>query len=151
MLLRLFISFIAMSAVACNGSSPVGPSPSRTIEAFISSLREHGLSASLDGVIAPEVNRFFSVPAHRIRADGSHISAFEYPTAEAAAAEAALISPGGQPSPTARITWVSTPQFYRQDRLIALYVGCSTHIRRSLEATLAKPFVIGATPCELAQ
>jgi hypothetical protein len=96
------------------------------------------------------VNGFFSVPARQVRVNAEQIRAFEYPSAEAAAAEARLISEDGQPSPTARITWVSTPRFYRQGSMIVLYVGCSTEILQALEATLGAPIVVGRTPCVIA-
>lgn len=101
----------------------------------------------MEGVISPNVNRFFSVPAHQIVIDSSRVSAFEYSSVEAAAGEAAMVSPDGQPNPVARITWVRTPRFYRQGRIIVLYVGCSTELIRALDEVMAAPFVIGVTPC----
>lgn len=79
----------------------------------------------------------------------ARLNVFEYASAEAAAREAALVSADGQPRATARLTWVSTPRFYRQDRLIVLYVGCSPDIVRALQATIGPPFVTGATPCRV--
>jgi hypothetical protein len=80
--------------------------------------------------------------------NGAHVSAFEYSSAEAAAADAALVRPDGQPSILSVITWVSTPRFYRQDRLIVLYVGCSTEVVQALDVTVGPAFVISRTPCE---
>ena len=62
-----------------------------------------------------------------------------------------LISEDGQPSPTTRITWVSTPRFYRQESLIVLYVGCSDVVTRALAATVGTPIVVGRTPCVTGQ
>ena len=64
---------------------------------------------SLAGQISPSVNGFFSVPAEQLRVNDSRVDAFVYPSAEAAAAEAAQISKDGQPAPNVRVTWVSIP------------------------------------------
>ena len=104
---------------------------------------------SLVGEISPEVNRFFSVPAHQVRVNEAQLSAFVYPSAEAAASEAARISEDGQPSPTMRVTWVSTPRFYRQDSLIVLYVGCAPEVVQALQATVGTPIAVGRTSCDL--
>ena len=105
------------------------------------------MSVTLDGSISPSANRFFSVPAQQIIINGSRVSAFEYPSEEAAILEAASVSPDAQPSPTARFLWVSTPRFYRQDRIIVFYVGCSAELIRALDDVMAAPFVIGPTSC----
>jgi hypothetical protein len=132
-------------AVSC--ANPVGPTSSATLDQFIQALRQQGLTVSVAGQISPEVNRFFSVPAHQIRANDAQVNAFVYPSAQDAATEAAAISADGQPSPTARITWVSTPRFYRQGALIALYVGCSAEIVQALQTTVGAPLAVGPTPC----
>jgi hypothetical protein len=113
----------------------------------VQALRQQGLSVSVTGQIPPEVNRFFSVPADQIRVNDGQVNAFVYATPQDAAREAAAISADGQPSPTARVTWVSTPRFYRQDSLIVLYVGCTAEITRALQQAVGAPIVVGSTPC----
>jgi hypothetical protein len=105
---------------------------------------------TLAGQIAPSVNGFFSVQAEQVRVNDSQVNAFVYPTADAAAAEAALISKDGQPSPSVRVLWVSTPRFYRRDAMIVLYVGCTTEIVDALQKTVGPPIVVGATACNVA-
>jgi hypothetical protein len=136
---------------ACADRNPVGPTSSATLDRFVQALRQQGLSVSLAGQISPDINRFFSVPAQQVRVNDAQVNAFVYQKAEAAAAEAALISQDGQPSPTTRVTWVSTPRFYHQDSLIVLYVGCTAEIVQALQATVGSPIVVGRTPCELAR
>jgi hypothetical protein len=138
-----------LAAASCQQRSPLEPNGSGTLDQFLQALRQRGLTVSLAGEIPPEVNRFFSVTAHQVQVNDSRVSAFEYASAAALAVDAALVSSEGQPNPTARITWVSTPRFYRQDRLIVLYVGCSTVIVQALDVTVGPAFVIGRTPCEL--
>lgn len=136
---------------ACEDRNPVAPTSSATLDQFVQALRQQGLSVNVAGQISPEVNRFFSVPAHQVRANDAQVNAFVYPTAQDAAAEAASISQDGQPSPTTRVTWVSTPRFYRQEALVVLYVGCATDIVQALQRTVGAPIAIGPTPCELAR
>ena len=134
-------------AVSCTDRNPAGPTSSATLDGFVQALRQQGLNVSVAGQIPPEVNRFFSVPADQIRVNDGQVNAFVYATAQDAAREAAAISADGQPSPTARVTWVSTPRFYRQDSLIVLYVGCTTEITRALQQAVGAPIVVGSTPC----
>ena len=143
-----FGSVSALSLLLLSCSSPVGPTSSTPLDRFVQALRQQGLTVSLAGQIAPSVNGFFSVPAEQLRVNDSQMNAFVYRSAEAAAGEAALISNDGQPSPTARVTWVSTPRFYRQDALIVLYVGCAAEAVQALQRTVGAPIAVGPTPCE---
>ena len=136
-------------AVSCADRNPVGPASSATLDQFVQALRQQGLTVSVAGQIAPEVNRFFSVPAHQVRVNDGQVNAFVYSSAPDAANEAAAISADGQPSPTARVTWVSTPRFYRQGALIVLYVGCATDIIQGLQGTVGVPIAVGRTPCDI--
>jgi hypothetical protein len=134
-------------AVSCADRNPAGPTSSATVDGFVQARRQQGLSVSVTGQIPPEVNRFFSVPANQVRVNDGQVNVFVYATPQDAAREAAAISADGQPSPTAQITWVSTPRFYRQDSLIALYVGCTAEITRALQQAVGAPIVVGSTPC----
>jgi hypothetical protein len=146
--MQIAASALPLLLVAC--SNPVAPTSSTTLDRFVQALREQGLTVSLAGQISPSVNRFFSVPAEQVRVNDSQVNVFVYPSAEAAAAEAALIR-DGQPSPTARVTWVSTPRFYRQDAMIVLYVGCAAEIVDALQKTVGPPIAVGPTPCNIAK
>jgi hypothetical protein len=136
-------------AVSCN--SPVAPTSSAALDQFVQALRQQGLSVSLGGQISPNANGFFSVPAQQVRVNDAQVNAFVYANAQDAAMEAGSISTDGQPSPTARITWASTPHFYRQDALIVLYVGCAAEVVRALEVAVGAPIVVGRTPCDIAR
>ena len=132
-------------AVSC--ASPAAPTASDPLDEFVHNLRQQGLTVAMGDQISPQDNRFFSVPAQQIRVNDAQVNAFVYPSAQIASAEAALISEDGQPSPTARISWVSTPRFYRKDALIVLYVGCRQEIVQALAVTVGTPLVMGLTPC----
>ena len=139
----------ALSLLFSACSNPAGPSSSSTLNDFVKALRDQGLTVTLGGQISPSVNGFFSVPADEVRVNDSQVNAFVYPNASVAASEAALISKDGQPSPTARVSWVSTPHFYRHDEMIVLYVGCATEIVDALQKTVGTPVAVGSTPCNL--
>src|SRR5262245_7203992 len=121
------------------------------LDQFVEALRQQGLTVSLAGQIAPSANGFFSVPANQVRVNDSQVNAFVYQSANAAGAEAALISKDGQPSPTTRVSWVSTPHFYRQQSMIVLYVGCSTEILNALQKTVGAAIAVGPMPCDPAR
>ena len=135
-------------AISCADHNPFGPTSSTTLDQFVQALRQQGLNVSLGGQISPNANGFFSVPAQQVRVNDGQVNAFVYTSARDAATEAAAISADGQPSPTTRVTWVSTPRFYRQDALIVLYVGCATEIVQALQATVGVPIAVGRTPCD---
>lgn len=107
----LVVSYFLLT-VSC--SSPVSPTSSMALDQFVEALRQQGLSVSLGGQISPSANGFFSVSAQQVRVNDANVNAFVHQNAESAAAEAAGISQDGQPSSTARVTWVSTPRFYRR-------------------------------------
>ena len=146
--------FASILVAACQHQSPIEPSQSGTVEQLVMALRQQGLRVSLGGVMPPETHRIFSVSAQQLLVNDppvnpfeAHVNVFEYPSAEAAAREAALVSADGQLRPNAMITWVSTPRFYRHNQLIVLYVGCAPEIIQALQATIGRPFVTGTTPC----
>ena len=140
-------SLPSLLLIAC--SNPAGPSSSTTLDEFVKALRDQGLTVNLGSQISPSVNGFFSVPADQVQVNDSQVNAFVYRNANAAAGEAALISKDGQPSPTARVSWVSTPHFYRHDEMIVLYVGCATAIVDALQKAVGAPIAVGSTPCNL--
>jgi hypothetical protein len=140
-------SVLCLLLVSC--SSPVEPTSSTTLDRFVQALRQQGLTVSVTGQISPSVNGFFSVPAQQLRVNDSQVNAFVYQSADAAAAEAALISKDGQPSPTAQVSWVSTPRFYRQDAMIVLYVGCASEIVQALQVTVGPPIAVGSASCDV--
>ena len=72
--------------------------------------------------------------------NGDDVQIFEYETAADADAEAALISPDGSTIGTSMITWVSTPHFYKKEKLIVIYIGEKPEVIKGLEEALGKQF-----------
>jgi len=66
---------------------------------------------------------YFSTEGKTATVNGGTIQVFEYPDAESANTEAALISPDGSSIGTTMVLWVDSPHFYKWDRMIVLYLG----------------------------
>lgn len=95
-------------------------------EGFMAAVRAAGASVEPAGEVTQP---FFSVPGRLVRLNGSDVQLFEYPSAEAAAAEAGRISPDGTTiGGTTSVQWIGPPHFYRRGGLIVLYVGADRNI-----------------------
>ena len=105
-------------------------------------LRMTGQSVEING---PVDQPFFTVPGQVIGVNGEDVQVFEYPDSAAAAAEAAQISPDVSSVGTSMMTWVATPHFYAEDRLIVLYVGENEPVMRALAGVLGAPIATGQT------
>lgn len=147
---RMLFAFVAAACismfVSCGSDGPNGPS-SAAIAQFVEALRGRGFSVSVGGEISPSNNGFFSVPAREIRVNAGQVNAFEYSSADRAAAEARMITHDANPTPNVHPNWVSTARFYHQGALIVLYVGCLPDVLQGLEATLGAPIGTSVTPC----
>ena len=141
------VTLSLLVAVSCYRGTPAGPTSADALNTWLEDLRGQGVTIQFAERIPPETNGFFTVPAQQVLLNDARVSTFAYPTDEAAAADAAQVSADGQPAPLSRVTWVSTPHFYRQGPLIVVYVGCATEIVQALDATLGRAFVVGTTPC----
>src|SRR5439155_24100396 len=86
---------------------------------------------------------FFSVNAQIIQVNGADVQVFEYPSATRADSDSAKVSPTGSPIGQSQISWMDTPNFYKRDRLVVLYVGHSVDVMKPLEAILGPPFAAG--------
>jgi len=71
---------------------------------------------------------------------GEDVQVFEYANAAAADAEAAPISRDGMAVGTRKIFWVGPPHFYKQGRILVLYVGDNDKVLKPLEAVLGPQF-----------
>lgn len=75
-----------------------------------------------------------------IKVHGEEVQVFQYPHAAAADAQAALVSPDGSAVGTSKILWVGPPHFFKQGKLLVLYVGDNGKVLKALEAALGRPF-----------
>ena len=133
----------AACALAC-GSSPATPKtpevPGPETSQLVGALRGLGASADVIEVLPESSNPFFTVPAVRLQVNGANVLVYEYATVSEASAQAALVSEDGSSIGNTLILWVSTPHFFRGNRLIVLYVGNDAAVTRTLERLLGAQF-----------
>ncbi len=110
---------------------------SGTISVLVDNLRATGANIQPAGDITQP---FFSVKGLVITVNGSNVQVFEYADANAADAEAALVSSDGSSIGTTMASWVAPPHFYEAEKLIVLYVGESEAIIDILESVLGPQF-----------
>jgi hypothetical protein len=121
-LMFALVSALLLVSAACETGSLLAPTSVGTVDQFVEAFDNKGLRVTVGDELPIASNPFFSVPGRVVFVNGAHLNAFEYPSADAAAADAAQVSTAGQ-FRFVLITWISTPRFYRQDRLIALYAA----------------------------
>ncbi|HUE99887.1 MAG TPA: hypothetical protein VMN99_11575 [Anaerolineales bacterium] len=83
---------------------------------------------------------FFSVTGQIIKVNGADVQVFEYESAEAMEAEAALVAPDGGSVGTSMVMWVATPHFYKLGRVLVLYVGEDAAVLDLLKSVLGEQF-----------
>ena len=135
---------IAYGIGCADEKSPVPPTPTishggpvRDYIGLVDNLRATGANIQPAGDITQP---FFSVKGLVITVNGSNVQVFEYADANAADAEAALVSSDGSSIGTTMASWVAPPHFYEAEKLIVLYVGESEAIIDILESVLGPQF-----------
>jgi len=78
--------------------------------------------------------------------DGEMVQVFTYPSAEAAAAEADLVSQTGSSVGITMVSWIGPPHFYLKESLLVLYVGENEEVLGLLEDTLGCQFAGQVVP-----
>ena len=150
--MKLFVSSIGLFFVLAVGcatggeKSPVAgqgqpkQSKSGTVTdhpSLIKSLRALGAGASAVGDVEQP---FFSIKGVMIKVHGEDVQVFQYANAAAVDAEAAPISRDGMAVGTRKIFWVGPPHFFKQGKLLVLYVGNDDKVLKALEAVLGRQF-----------
>ena len=150
--MRLFLSSIGLLfvvAVGCATGGEKSPRPGHDqpkqsksgpvtdYPSLIKSLRALGAGATAVGDVEQP---FFSIKGAMIKVHGEDVQVFQYANAAAADAEATPISRDGMAVGTRKIFWIGAPHFYKQRRLLVLYVGNNDKVLRSLETVLGQQF-----------
>lgn len=86
---------------------------------------------------------FFSVKGRILKVNGAEVQVFEYQSAEAMEAEAALVSADGGSVGTSMMMWMATPHFFKSGRVLVLYVGDNASILELLKGALGDQFAGG--------
>jgi hypothetical protein len=135
---------VLIASLAC--SNPAGPDEVQItgrVTALIEALRQQGATVRAMERMSADAH-CLSLGAQRLVVNGENVYAFEYETAEAATRDASTVSSDGSTiTATGRACmpgWTAPPRFYRQDRLMALYVGTNQDLIRTLDGVLGSPF-----------
>ena len=150
--MRLFllaIALVVVFAVGCATGGEKSPGPDRAqpkqsrsgpvtdYPSLIKSLRALGAGATAVGDVEQP---FFSIKGVMVKVHGEDVQVFQYTNAAAADAEAAPISRDGMSVGTRKIFWVGQPHFYKQGRILILYVGDNAKVLKTLDAVLGAQF-----------
>ena len=141
-----WLSVAAAGTASCGGEVSVAnqarpgrsqAGPVTDYASLIDSLRAGGASVKPEG----EVDQpFLSVTGTMIKLHGEDVQLFQYPNAAAVEAQAARVSRDGSTVGTTKIHWIGPPHFYKQGRLLVLYVGDEDKVLKALEAVLGRQF-----------
>jgi len=149
-LLVMVLLALAVFSAACAAQEVSGASDDATSEPVASSdggvedqaslmeaLRAAGAQVEAgDSVEQP----FFTVMGQILKVDGADVQFFEYESAEAMEAEAALVSADGGSVGTSMMMWMATPHFFKSGRVLVLYVGDDAAVLDLLKGTLDNQF-----------
>jgi hypothetical protein len=86
---------------------------------------------------------FFSARGRVIHVNSQAVWIFLYPNVTAAEKDAAKISRDGMTIGHSKPSWLGTPHFYRQRRLIVLYLGDDSRVTDALTHVLGQQFAGG--------
>ena len=137
--MRLPIALLVTVLASAACGSPAAPDSQGELDynQLLQGLRSSGLAAQPAGQLSQP---FISIPARLIAIDAEHVQVFEYPDEQSARADAAQISADGGRVWNSLILWIAPPHFYRQERVLALYVGDRPDIKATLERLLGRQF-----------
>lgn len=109
---------------------------------LISYLQASGHTVSVTGAVTQSN---MNGDATELTVNGNPMLVFEYMSAEAAEEDADRISIDGSQIDNQEITWPAEPHFYRQDNLIALYMGTDDTMLAALEDAMGAQIAGGST------
>ncbi len=139
------ILMLGAYGVGCASEEPAVSHDGSTMDyvSFIDNLRQAGATVEPAGEVSQP---FFAVTGNRIVVNGDDVQVFEYTDTSAAEAEAAPVSADGcEVGSTSKggvymLEWVAPPHFYKEGKLIVLYVGDSEAVTDVLESVLGQQF-----------
>jgi len=116
------------------------PAGGITLDSLLATLQSAGLDTQVVGDVSQP---FFSAAGKSLQLNGEELQVYEYPTPEAAEAEAALVSTDGTSVGTTLVNWISTPHFFRAGNLIVIYIGENPAVLQGLQSLLGTQFAGG--------
>ena len=108
---------------------------------LVKNLRTQGATVALTSEKVSQP--FFSGASRIMNVNGQAVQVNQYAKASKLDREASRVSSNGMTIGTSKPSWLSTPHFYKTDKLIVLYVGDDQTILRILQSALGKQFAGG--------
>lgn len=134
----IFGVLLLLGVAGCGESPPTSHGgPVKDYVSLIDHLRAAGANVVPQGSVTQP---FFSVTGQVITVNGERVQVYEYANDDAASAEASRISPDGGTVGNAMVDWTAPPHFYKESKLIVLYVGTSASVIQLLETALGPQF-----------
>lgn len=121
---------------------PIGTvKPALEYSRLIGKLRSQGanVKSSKEKVRQP----FFSVTGRIMKVNGEALQVFEYSNLAITQAQAKQVSLDGKTIGNSKPSWMSTPHFFKSQKLIVIYVGDDQTILKILQAELGNQFAGG--------
>jgi len=131
---------IELPANKANSTVAKGKSPNEYAR-LIAKLRAQ--RASVKSTKEKVRQPFFSVSGRIMKVNNEPIQVFEYSNASTTQSQAKLVSPDGKTVGNTKPSWMSTPHFFKSQKLIVIYVGDDQTILRILQAELGNQFAGG--------
>ena len=144
--ISICLLFLAVGSATCGGDLPVSTQaqqgkvvagPVTDYASLIDKLRAAGASVEPAGEVEQP---FLSITGKMIRLYDEDVQVFQYASAAEMEAQAAPISRDGSAVGTRKIFWVGPPHFFKQGKLLVLYVGNDDKVLKALEAVLGRQF-----------
>lgn len=108
----------------------------KNLRELIKKLKSGGERVSREGKVEQP---FFSVKGQIITIGDQDVQVFEYRTIKAAELDARKVSNTGSSAGTSMPMWIAPPHFFKNGRLIVLYVGEKASVLKALEDALGPP------------
>lgn len=131
------LMMVVMLLVACTTNSAAESVSIEDLGSFSQALRAAGATIESSETVQQV---FFTVEGRILKVNGADVQVFEYESAEAMEAEAALVSADGGSVGTSMVTWMATPHFFKAGRVLVLYVGEDAAVLDLLKSVLGEQF-----------
>lgn len=143
------IAWIFTLVVGCACGGEKTPTPNRDQQrqstsdaatdysSLVDRLRASGAGATAAGEVEQP---FLSIKGSMVKVYGEDVQIFEYASTAGVDAQAAQISRDGMAVGTRKIFWVGPPHFFKQGKLLVLYVGDNDKVLKVLESVLGRQF-----------
>jgi hypothetical protein len=133
------LGLLLTTLISCSGGADKIPEAD-SITTLAEALQAAGMR--VNGPLQNDVlaSRFFPVPGVSFQASGESVLAYEFESFEDAELSRGSVSADGYGIGPKYINWRSDPSYYANGRLIVIYEGDESLVRRTLEAAMGAPF-----------